>query len=62
MLIKLYKNLSFILIFQFIASTSWMISIFIYGSFSLGDYFQLLASCAWTVANIITFFKTGEKK
>tara|TARA_A100001037_G_C15051217_1_gene590228 strand:- start:881 stop:1069 length:189 start_codon:yes stop_codon:yes gene_type:complete len=62
MLIKPNKNLSFTLIFQLIASTSWMVSIFIYGSFSMGDYFQLLASSAWTIANIITFFKTGEKK
>tara|TARA_Y100000591_G_scaffold179275_1_gene154804 strand:+ start:1785 stop:1973 length:189 start_codon:yes stop_codon:yes gene_type:complete len=62
MLIKPYKNLSITLIFQLIASTSWMVSIFIYGSFSLGDYFQLLASSAWTIANIITFYKKENKK
>ena len=61
MLIK--KNMSvknnFILIWllQLIASTSWIVSIFIYGSFATGDFFQLIAASAWTVANIINFFK-----
>ena len=61
MLIK--KNMSFknnfnlIWILQFIASTSWIVSIFIYGSFATGDFFQLIAASAWTVANIINFFK-----
>tara|TARA_B100000941_G_scaffold288657_2_gene265987 strand:- start:1709 stop:1897 length:189 start_codon:yes stop_codon:yes gene_type:complete len=50
-------NFSLIWLFQLIASTSWMISVFIYGSYSAGDLFQLLASSAWTIANIINFFK-----
>tara|TARA_Y100001980_G_C14441772_1_gene227725 strand:+ start:248 stop:439 length:192 start_codon:yes stop_codon:yes gene_type:complete len=50
-------TISLICLFQLIASTSWMISIFIYGTFSAGDLFQLLASTAWTIANIINFFK-----
>ena len=33
-------NFSLILLFQLVASMSWMISVFIYGSFSLGDLFQ----------------------
>ncbi len=49
-------NFSLILLFQLVASMSWMISVFIYGSFSLGDLFQLIASTAWTIANIISLF------
>lgn len=50
-------NFNLIWLFQLIASTSWMVSVFIYGTFSTGDLFQLLASTAWTIANIINFFK-----
>ena len=55
-------NFSSIWLFQIIASTSWMISVFLYGTFSPGDLFQLIASSAWTVANIITFYKKEKKK
>tara|TARA_B100001750_G_C14891249_1_gene295227 strand:+ start:286 stop:477 length:192 start_codon:yes stop_codon:yes gene_type:complete len=61
MLMKISKkskyNVSLIWLFQLIASTSWMISVFLYGSLSAGDYFQLIASSTWTIANIINFFK-----
>ena len=42
-------------LFQFIASVSWLISVFVYGSFELGDCLQLLAASAWTVANLMNF-------
>ena len=32
-------------------------SVFVYGSFSAGDYLQLLAASAWTIANIFSFFR-----
>ena len=48
-------NLSLIL--QLVASTSWIASVFVYGSFSAGDYLQLFAASAWTTANIFSFFR-----
>ena len=51
------NNFNIIWLLQLIASTSWIVSIFIYGSFTAGDFFQLIAASAWTVANIINFFK-----
>jgi len=42
---------------QIVASTSWIASVFVYGSFTLGDYLQLIAASSWTVSNIISFFK-----
>ena len=42
-------------LFQLIASLAWLISVFIYGSFEIGDCFQLLAASAWTVANIVSY-------
>ena len=42
---------------QIVASTSWIASVFVYGSFALGDYLQLTAASSWTVSNIISFFK-----
>lgn len=47
-------------LFQLIASVSWMISVFIYGSYELGDCFQLLAASAWTVSNIMSYFNESE--
>ncbi len=44
-------------LFQLIASLSWMISVFVYGSYELGDCLQLLAASAWTVSNVISFFQ-----
>jgi len=51
------NNFNMIWLLQLIASTSWIVSIFLYGSFAAGDFFQLIAASAWTVANIINFFK-----
>tara|TARA_B100001939_G_C16857410_1_gene580241 strand:- start:134 stop:301 length:168 start_codon:yes stop_codon:yes gene_type:complete len=45
------------IIFQLIASISWMVSTFFYGLSGVGDYLQLLASSAWTVSNIISYLK-----
>tara|TARA_X000001036_G_C20168505_1_gene598319 strand:- start:193 stop:363 length:171 start_codon:yes stop_codon:yes gene_type:complete len=51
------NNFNMIWLLQLIASTSWIVSIFLYGSFAAGDFFQLIAASAWTIANIINFFK-----
>ncbi len=45
-------NLSTLL--QLIASISWIASVFVYGSFGLGDYLQLIAATAWTLSNIFS--------
>ena len=44
-------------LFQLIASTSWVASVFVYGSFTTGDYLQLIAASAWTISNLISCFK-----
>ena len=54
---KFKPNVSMLWFFQLIASTSWMVSVFVYGSFALGDYLQLIAASSWTISNIITLFK-----
>ena len=52
------SNVSILWLCQLIASTSWMASVFVYGSFALGDYLQLIAASSWTVSNILSFFKS----
>ena len=37
---------------QTIASGSWIISVFVYGLASTGDYLQLLAASSWMLSNI----------
>lgn len=54
---KLKSNLSLLWLCQLIASTSWMASVFVYGSFALGDILQLVAASSWTLSNIISLFK-----
>jgi hypothetical protein len=41
-------------LFQFIASVAWVMSVFVYGSYGLGDCLQLLAASAWTISNLIS--------
>ena len=55
---KYRSNHNVILLLQLIASIAWMASVFVYGSFALGDYLQLIAASAWTAANIYNFFKS----
>jgi len=54
---KSKNNFNLSLVLQLVASTSWIASVFVYGSFSPGDYLQLLAASAWTIANIFSFFR-----
>ena len=37
---------------QTVASLCWMLSVFVYGISSPGDWLQLFAASAWLVANI----------
>ena len=37
---------------QTIASGSWIISVFVYGLSSAGDYLQLVAASSWMLSNI----------
>ena len=52
------SNVSMLWLCQLIASTSWMASVFVYGSFAPGDFMQLIAASSWTVSNILSFFKS----
>tara|TARA_Y100000748_G_C15326850_1_gene422400 strand:- start:316 stop:501 length:186 start_codon:yes stop_codon:yes gene_type:complete len=49
-------NLSTLL--QLVASISWVASVFVYGSFGLGDFLQLIAASAWTASNIFTLLRS----
>ena len=57
MLKLIKKNFNISWLCQSIASTSWIISVFVYGTFTSGDYFQLLAASAWTTGNIFNILK-----
>ncbi len=37
---------------QTIASGSWIVSVFVYGLSSAGDYLQLVADSSWMLSNI----------
>ena len=52
------SNVSMLWLCQLIASTSWMASVFVYGSFAPGDFLQLIAASSWNVSNILSFFKS----
>ncbi|MFN3190008.1 MAG: hypothetical protein ACE361_05745 [Aureliella sp.] len=45
---------------QTIASLCWIVSVFVYGISSLGDWLQLAAASAWMVANIASV--AGDKE
>ncbi len=49
---KIFHRININKSLQLLASVSWMVSVLIYGLNSSADYFQLIASCAWTVSNL----------
>ena len=53
---------NFSLLFQLIASLSWVASVFVYGSYGPGDFLQLTAASAWTVSNILSYFKDKSRQ
>lgn len=57
---KVQTKVNYEWLFQLIASLSWVISVFVYGIESAGDWLQLLAASSWTVANIFSYL--NQKK
>ena len=49
---RLGKMLSFEWLGQTIASGAWIVSVFVYGLASAGDYLQLVAASSWMLSNI----------
>ena len=49
---RLDKMISLEWLGQTIASGSWIVSVFVYGLTSTGDYLQLLAASSWMLSNI----------
>lgn len=45
---------------QTVASISWIVSVFVYGITSAGDWLQLLAATAWLTANIAALLSSKE--
>ena len=39
---------------QTVASGAWIVSVFVYGLASTGDYLQLVAASSWMLSNIAT--------
>ena len=44
------------------ASSSWLVSVFIYDSFETGDIFQLLAASLWTLSNVLALPDALERQ
>tara|TARA_B100000575_G_C23096754_1_gene632600 strand:+ start:1011 stop:1241 length:231 start_codon:yes stop_codon:yes gene_type:complete len=49
---RLGKMLSLEWLGQTIASGAWIVSVFVYGLASTGDYLQLVAASSWMLSNI----------
>ena len=41
-------------VFQLLASLAWVVSVFIYNSWTVGDGFQLAAASAWAISNFLS--------
>ena len=53
-----------VIMFQMIASLSWIVSVFIYldgARWGAGDVFQLAAAVAWTVSNVLAMPDAFER-
>jgi uncharacterized membrane protein len=49
---RISKMMSLEWLGQTIASGAWIVSVFVYGLSSTGDYLQLVAASAWMLSNI----------
>ena len=49
---RISKMMSLEWLGQTIASGAWIVSVFVYGLASTGDYLQLVAASAWMLSNI----------
>ena len=57
---RLSKMMSFEWIGQTLASLCWMISVFVYGITSTGDWLQLMAASSWMLSNIASILIIKE--
>ncbi|OIR20872.1 MAG: hypothetical protein BD935_04140 [Marine Group III euryarchaeote CG-Epi1] len=53
---RVSKMMSFEWIGQTLASLCWIISVFVYGISSTGDWLQLMAASSWMLSNIASIF------
>ena len=54
---RLTRNLSIEWLGQTAASTCWIVSVFVYGIESMGDWLQLFAATFWLAAHVSAAFK-----
>ena len=54
------KMMSFEWIGQTLASLCWIISVFVYGITSTGDWLQLMAASSWMLSNIASILIIKE--
>ena len=57
---RLSKMMSFEWIGQTLASLCWIISVFVYGLSSAGDWLQLMAASSWMLSNIASIIVIKE--
>ena len=57
---RLEKMLSFEWLGQTLASFCWIVSVFVYGISSTGDWLQLMAASSWMVSNISSILVIKE--
>ena len=53
---RVSKMMSFEWIGQTLSSLCWIISVFVYGISSTGDWLQLMAASSWMLSNIASIF------
>ena len=51
---RISKMMSLEWLGQTVASGAWIVSVFVYGLASTGDYLQLVAASSWMLSNIAT--------
>ena len=52
--LRINKMMSLEWLGQTVASGAWIVSVFVYGLASTGDYLQLVAASSWMLSNIAT--------
>ena len=57
---RISKMMSFEWIGQTLASLCWIISVFVYGISSTGDWLQLMAASSWMLSNIASIIVIKE--
>ena len=50
--IRISKMMSLEWLGQTVASSAWIVSVFVYGLASTGDYLQLVAASSWMLSNV----------